>query len=651
MKIKTKPLFETFLAIAICFAASLSFSQEEQDQGKENAKNSRAGEIIIKDKKTGTGTVSIIDGSAVKETTKTDAINLIAERIPSFHTGNNRVMGFGLSSSGAAAMSIRGAGLSGWGPTTGIPILINGMDAGMMVNNHPVADIFSMKNIDRIEVLHGPQPVIYGDGALAGVINIITKRRQTDGFNTEIGGSYGSWNTTDDYIMHNGKISDFDYGISYNFRYTDGATDHKVAGPPAYKFDSRYLSNNGTFHAGYEANKNWYAAIDGYSMKMNFHDPGGKNETRTTLEYFDVTRGGSSLTLNNDYNKLTGSLQIYYNAGIHKAYQPATDTDTYNSFDQMYGAKLKEKISFDTGTSLTGGAEYRRHGGRAKNKTTGAIYNKSEYIDEGSGFALVEQSLFDNFWVISGGGRYTHNSEAGNYGSWQAGTLLNPVRGTKLHFQSARGFKAPDIIQYYSTMGPPNFKPLNETGEKLKAETYTSFEAGIEQRLLDIATASVTGYRIYTNNKFVRGPYSGGGQTWVNYDKFNYNGIEANLDLKPVDRLTLTGGYSWIDIRNNGELLTYVPRHKAIGTIKFEMAGFMLVLNGEYVKDIYATAAKKLDNFLVLNSKITYSFLERYRLFVDFNNMTDKEYVAYTNSGFDYYMPGFNWRAGASVTF
>ncbi|MCL2025544.1 MAG: TonB-dependent receptor [Leptospirales bacterium] len=652
-----RPLFRTLFTITVCFTALLAFSQEEQN--KENTKNSRAGEILIKDKKAETGTVSIIDGSAVKETTKTDAVNLISERVASFHTGNNRVMGFGLSGSGAAAMSIRGAGLSGWGPTTGIPILINGMDAGMMVNNHPVADIFSMKNIDRIEILHGPQPVIYGDGALAGVINIITKRRQIDGFDTEISGSYGSWNTTDNYISHNGKISDFDYGLSYNFRYTDGARKQTIGtSPNDYKFDSRYLSHNGTFHTGFQVNQNWYTAINGYLMKMNFHDPGPKGYMLNDLEYFDVTRGGGTLSINNNYNKLSGSLQIYYNAGTHKANQPARNEDTYDSFDQMFGAKLKEKISFDTGTSLTGGAEYRRHGGRAKSRhsTTGRVFHESEYIDEGSGFALAEQSLLDNIWLISGGGRYTYNSESGNHASWQAGTLLNPLRGTKLHFQSARGFKAPDIIQYYSTMavgGPFPFLPLEETGEKLKAETYTSFEAGLEQSLLDIITGSVTFYRMYTNNKFSTRPSDTipNRTEWYNADNFDYNGVEAAIDVRPIKWLTFTGGYSWIDIRNNGQLLTYVPRYKAIGAIKLEIADFMIVLNGQYVKDIYASETRKLDNFLVLNSKIAYSFLNNYRVFVDFNNITNKEYAAYARGNYDYYMPGFNWRAGLSATF
>ena len=645
MNTKVKLLLKASFTITICLTALLAFSQEER---KEDTKSTHTGEILVKDKKTETGTVSIIDGSAVKETTKTDVINLIAERVASFHTGNNRVMGFGLSGSGAAAMSIRGAGLSGWGPTTGIPILINGMDAGMMVNNHPVADIFSMKNIDRIEVLHGPQPVLYGDGALAGVINIITKRRQTDGFDTEISGSYGSWNTTDNYVFHYGKISAFDYGLSYNFRYTDGAREQTIGG---YKFDSRYLNHNGTFHAGFQVNQNWYTAISGYLMKMNIHDPGGKGYPGNNLEYFDVTRGGGTLSIDNDYNKLSGSLQVYYNAGIHDANRPALNEDTYYSFDQMLGAKLKEKISFDTGTSLTGGAEYRRHGGRAKTRAgAGTVYNENEYIDEGSGYALAEQSFFNNLWLISGGGRYTYNSQSGNYGSWQAGTLLNLLRGTKLHFQSARGFKAPDIIQYYSKMfGPIN--PLNETGEKLKAETYTSFETGLEQNLFDIITGSVTAYRIYTRNKFVMDGYFMGGTHWVNADKFDYNGIEAALDLQPVNWLTLTGGYSWIDIRNNRQLLTYVPRHKAIGAIKLEIADFMIVLNGQYVKDIYASETQKLDNFLVLNSKIAYSFFEHYRLFVDFNNITNKEYAAYANSNLYYYMPGFNWRAGVSATF
>lgn len=645
----------------------------EEKKEKKKKKIYTLGEILVRDKKVTPGVTSVIEGKEVKNSTKTDAINLVSEKVPSFHTGNNRVMGFGVAGSGAASMSIRGIGVSAWspqsgsGPTTGIPILINGLDAGMMINNHPVADIFSMKNIRRIEVLHGPQPVLYGGGAMGGIINIITDRREHDGYDTDVSASYGSWNTTEDYISHKGKIGSFDYGVSYNFRYSDGSREQVINGT---KFDSQYMSNNGTLHAGYQVNKNWYVGLDSYLMGLEINDPGAIGETDDGLENFNILRGGSVIQVGNDYGKLEGSLQLYGNWGKHKSYLPASgNQQSYDSFDQMLGMKLKESLELDFGITVTGGTEYRWYGGTSENKATGFVYTDDKYIHEGSLYALVDQSLFKKLWTLSAGGRYTYNSEYGSYGAWQAGTIVRPSKTTKIHFQSAQGFKVPDIIQYYNKwMDGDN--TIIESGTDLDPETYISIEVGVEQTLFEKLVFSVTGYRIFSNNRFTKRIVSMGVTEWYNMDEFNYNGIETSLTYKPFKMLMVSAGYSFIDTHQKGKILPYVPRHKLLTQIRFEGYGFMVNLSGEYVNDIYANEgekeatpmltvpSKKLDNYFVMNVKVAYTFLKHYRVFADFNNITDNNYTTYAvyktppeNAYLDYPMPGFNWRLGVSASF
>jgi len=652
-------------------------SKEESVKEESNKKDKiyTLGEVLVRDKKIKPGVVSVIKGEDIKKSTKTDVINVVNENVPSFYTGNNRVMGFGVAGSGAAQMSIRGIGVSSWspwsgsGPTTGVPILINGMDAGMMINNHPIADIFSMKNIERIEVMHGPQPVLYGGGAMGGIINIMIERKEHDGYNTEISASYGSWNTTEDYVSHQGKSGSFDYGVSYNFRYTDGDRSQVINGT---EFDSRYMSNNGTVHTGYEINKNWYIALDGYIMDLDIHDPGAEGELSDKLEYFDILRGGSILQIANSYNKLEGTLQFYGNWGKHKSFQPAyDDRQKYDSFDQMLGMKLKESMELDFGMTITAGSEYRWYGGKSEDVDTGYTYTDNKYIHETSFFALVDQSLFENIWLLSGGGRYTYNSTYGHYGAWQAGTIVHPHKTTKLFFQSAQGFKVPDIIQYYNKWQPGD-TTINESGTDLDPETYISVEVGIEQSVSDCLLLSLTGYRIYSDNKFTKDVVGMGITEWYNAGEFNYNGIESSVKFSPVKPLSLSAGYSFIDNEQNGKRLPYVPRHKLLSGISFEKFGLLVRLNGEFVMDIYANEEerkvgmatiplKKLDDYYVLNSKIAYTFLENYRLFVDLNNITNNKYSTYAiykmpfeapaNTFLDYPMPGFNWKAGVSASF
>jgi len=115
--------------VPLVFAAALQAQEEapgagSDETGRPEEKVFISKEIIVKDKKEQAGVVSIITDKEVKNSTKTDLINVINQNVPSFYTGNNRVMGFGVASSGSAVISIRGVGKSDWGPTTGVPILI-----------------------------------------------------------------------------------------------------------------------------------------------------------------------------------------------------------------------------------------------------------------------------------------------------------------------------------------------------------------------------------------------------------------------------------------------------------------------------------------------------------------------------------------------
>src|SRR6266404_2334104 len=77
-------------------------------------------------------------------------------------------------------------------------------------------------NIDRIEVVRGPQSTIYGPRALAGVIQIFTKRGEgTPGATLRSDG--GSYDTFRETLQSDGKINNFDYSIGASRIDTDNA--------------------------------------------------------------------------------------------------------------------------------------------------------------------------------------------------------------------------------------------------------------------------------------------------------------------------------------------------------------------------------------------------------------------------------------------
>ncbi|HSV95687.1 MAG TPA: TonB-dependent receptor [Spirochaetota bacterium] len=640
----------TRLAVIMLFIATALHAQKATPEGAtETTKTDEdkvfmSKEIIVKDKKEQPGVVSIITDKEVKNSTKTNLVNVISQNVPSFYTGNNRVMGFGVSSSGAAVMSIRGVGKSGWGPTTGVPFLINGLDTTTSIMGHPIADLFAMKNIDRVEVLHGPQPVLYGSGALGGVVNVITKRQEHDGYSTELSGSYGSYNSTDDYITHQGKMGIFDYGVSYNFQRTDGHREQTA--PNGKEVDSEYMNHNGTARFGFELGKNWYAGVNAFMMKQEIHDPGAEGKPYDALEYFDILRKGASLNVLNTYEKLEGMIHVFYNNGHHEAEQYPNDVDSYEHDDTLYGARVIESAKLFKGNRITVGMDVRKWGGTSKNLVTDVYYVKDKYLTDTSAFGLVEQRFFDAV-TLSGGARYTDDSKFGGFTAWQGGLIVNPTEYFKIHSSVAKGFKLPDVRQLYiRNMGPsPN--------ENLDPETYLSYDAGIELTPIKDIIFDITGYHIIADDKII----ASAGQ-WTNADEFNYNGLEATAKYTIMNMVGLRTGYSYIDNEYRKAKLTYVPKHKLLGGVSFDGYGIYAGLDAEYVYGIWHDAAGTIDlsNYLVLNAKLAYTFMERYRAFVNLNNITDKDYSTYyggssavANQGY-YPMPGFTAMGGLSVT-
>jgi outer membrane cobalamin receptor len=77
-------------------------------------------------------------------------------------------------------------------------------------------------------------------------------------------------------------------------------------------------------------------------------------------------------------------------------------------------------------------------------------------------------------------------------------------------------------------------------------------------------------------------------------------------------------------------------------------SGFYAGIDCEVVRDVYADSAgtQKLSDYTVFSGKVSYSFLEHYKVFVNLSNIGDKDYETY----YQYPMPGFTILGGASVT-
>lgn len=140
----------------------------------------------------------------------------VLETVPGLHVGYSRQY--------EAFYNFRGVYSSRFNP-----------QALMLVNGIPITSFYAgnrgqrwggmpVNSIKRIEVLRGPGSALYGAEAFAGVINIITKTRDDiDG--TIAGLGFGSWNTTNAWVLHGADVGPVEVAFTVEYVKTDGSDE------------------------------------------------------------------------------------------------------------------------------------------------------------------------------------------------------------------------------------------------------------------------------------------------------------------------------------------------------------------------------------------------------------------------------------------
>jgi outer membrane receptor protein involved in Fe transport len=109
-----------------------------------------------------------------------------------------------------------GANNAGVEPSVGV--FVDGV-----YRSRTAASIADLPNLERIEVIKGPQSTLFGKNASAGVINIVTAKPSLDGYTGSVAATFGEYNQLIGKAEINGPLSDtFAWGLAANFNQRDG---------------------------------------------------------------------------------------------------------------------------------------------------------------------------------------------------------------------------------------------------------------------------------------------------------------------------------------------------------------------------------------------------------------------------------------------
>ena len=563
------------------------------------------------------------------------------------------VPGFAVSQSGVLGsqtqVRVRGS------EANHVLVLIDGVRA----NDPATGDEFRWEylaaaNIERIEVVRGPQSALWGSDAIGGVVHIIT--RSNAGAKT-VGGYFesGSNDTMNSALSGGFGGDNWSVGLGVERLTTNGAN---ISRSGDERDDSELTSGslNVRFQPTDSVSLNFGArAIDAWSQF-------------DTVDYFETG-------LPADSDDATDSKQNYAQLGAilgapdsrvrHHLVTRYFDSDNRNIVDGLEdSSSASERTTFsyqaDIGIGenlLSLALEHERTNFEQRGAVTGDDPNQDQEMDVTSAVVDFQARAAENItWLLSA--RFDDYSDFDEALTGRASVAWNLGENTTLRASIGTGQKTPTFTERYG------YFPGSFTGNSsLKPERSTSYDVGIDQRLGDSLNIQLSVFRQDLEDE-INGYYCANPWpapcTAINMDgSSERSGAELGASWNATDRIGLSATYTYTDSRdsdNASELRR--PRHAGSvqADIRFLESRGRISLAADYGgtrQDIFfppwpnPSEIVNLENYWLLDLTAQYQLNDTVKLFARGTNLLDTEY----EQVYGYRTPGRAGYAGIQVSF
>ena len=557
--------------------------------------------------------LSIISQDEISQNVKSELFSSLEGTVPGFFISERSGAGFGIGSDAAGRISIRG--ISG---IQEVLIVVDGKPDFAGLFGHPLGDSYPSSDIEAVDVIRGPASVIYGSGAMAGVINITTKRFQNEGFSASADINYGSFNTGKFNAGLGYKNNKFSAGISINDDYSDGSRP-----------SSGFKSETGTFYASYMIDPIWSLNLNSYVNTTKSYNPGPDTVT-ANVSYLNnsvwsnMTRVNTSLSLVNKSASYEGLAQIYFNNGVHDF--SVEDYGGFHSNDNLLGFSVHEGFSLFSNNITTIGGELKRYGGSVNMPPFDTT------VTEGALFIAVNQKL-NNQFSINGGLRLNDHSVYGTEVIPQLNLQYKASGSTELNLSASKGFRNPTIVELY-------LYPIKN--DNLKPENVWDYEIGLKQELIpDHLLFDLTGYLVEGSDFIVVGPPTFQNQ---NVGDVRNRGVEVEAKYIVMRNLSFNANYSYC---NMAAKIIGSPEQQAFIEATYSIGSIALNINLKSITNLYTAVppsvpAEKKQSFLLANASLWYKVDKTISIYLKSENLFDQRYEVIDS----YPMPGITMLLG-----
>jgi vitamin B12 transporter len=486
-------------------------------------------------------------------------------------------------------------------------------------------------NIERIEVLKGPQSTLWGSDAIGGVVSITTKR-PTEGFSGSVFGEYGSFNTVRGGAAISNANDAGDFRIAATGLTTDGISkaDEDNGNTEDDAYDSQTIAARGGLNlpgsVRLESSLLWSDAeseYDSYSASAQGNVADGDEVTNS-----ETLSGNITLKAPLFDGLLDNLVQVGY-SDIERENRSNGVQSYYTEGDRAL-FRYQGTLNINESNKLAFGAE---------REETSANSDQSS-ID--SLFALYEFKPVDDL-TLTGGLRMDDHETFGSETTGRVAAAWTATDQLVVRASWAQGFKAPSIFQSTYIC---SFCGLTEPNRNLKPETSEAYDIGVEwhsadQRLMLGATLFDQETENLIDFSFTAG-----------YDNIAFvesQGVELVGAYTFTSWLNVSANYTYIDAEDgDGNELARLPETSANVTVSFDpegpFSGAVLVrYNGEEAN----TNGTELDSWTRLDLTGSYDLNDKVELYGRIENVFDEDYQQILGYG----TPGISGSLGLRLRF
>ena len=624
--------------ITLLLASAFIFNIANAAESTDTLKSGSIQEVVITGTRAATDvrhlsqTVNVVDRAAIEETNRTSLLPLLTEQVPGLFITQRGYAGYGVSGGAAGNISMRGMS----GSSARMLTLIDGHPNYAGIYGHPIADSYQSLMTERVEVLRGPASLLYGSDAMAGVINIVTKKPQ-DGTHAYVHAGYGSFNTAESEFSVNTRQGKLSAVASGSYNRTDGHRDNM-----------NFEQFGGYAKIGYDISKNWNASANVDITRFKASQPGSESAPLIDADQ-DITRGTSALFIENKYARTSGAVSLFYSWGNHwinDGYNVGTTPKLFRfvSFDEMKGASAWQSASLFEGNRLTLGVDYYLYGGKANNHFVDGPGAGTDDLQvdakegEIAGYAEMRQTIGD--WLtLNAGLRADHHSKAGTELVPQAGAAFHLPANAEVKLSAGKGFRYPIIREMF--MYPPK-------NDALKAESLWNYELAFSQTLLSgKLNYGINLFYLDADNIILTAdnPTPPPMKLNQNSGELKNKGVEFQASYLVSKSIAIHGNYSYLDMETP---VIGAPEHKAYLGGSYTDNGIHVSTGLQYINGLYSTVGPdKKENFLLWNARVSYQLTDMVQLWVNGDNLLNTKYQI--NDG--YPMPGIAFMGGFNLSF